>query len=140
VREAPDGLYIILVGVGEEHRIWIPNPPAKDAPLAASISLDDVTESRAAAAIRFYRSVIGATGATDPCLGQQRTKRLQLALRALDGWRAGAAYRDIALELFGSPRLAAQPWKTAAIRDTTIRLVRTGRQMMSGGYRDLLLR
>lgn len=139
-REAPDGQYIILVGVREEHRIWIPNPPAKDGPIAASIPLDDMTEPRAAAVVRFHRSVTRSTEATGPRLSQQRVKRLALVLRALDGWQAGASYRDVALELLGSPRLAAEPWKTAAIRDTTIRLVRTGRQMMTGGYRDLLQR
>jgi hypothetical protein len=137
-RQAADGLFLIVSACGKEHRIWIPNPPAKDALLGASIPLDDSTESRAEAAIRFYQHIRGANGPSRPNLSPQRLKRFALALRALDGWEEGESYRGVATTLFGSARTAAEPWKTASIRDVTIRLVRTGRQMMAGGYLDLL--
>lgn len=95
-------------------------------------------ESRAAAAIGFYHHISGVNGPSHPNLSAQRLKRLILALRALDGWQAGASYRGVSMTLFGSARTVAEPWKTASIRDATIRLVRIGRQMMGGGYLDLL--
>jgi hypothetical protein len=47
-------------------------------------------------------------------------------------------YRAIAEAFFGSVRASAKPWKTASVRDITICLVRNGRKLMTGGYRDLL--
>jgi hypothetical protein len=62
-----------------------------------------------------------------------------LTLRALDGRLAGETYRGIARALFGAPRVPAGPaWKTHDLRDRTIRLVRTGVDLMQGGYLDLL--
>jgi hypothetical protein len=37
-------------------------------------------------------------------------------------------------------RVASDSWKTSALRDATIRLVRDGLAMVDGGYRDLLRR
>ena len=59
-------------------------------------------------------------------------------LRALDARDDGAAYRDIAAALYGSGRVAAEPWKPSSLRDATLRLVRDGRAMVAGGYRALL--
>lgn len=59
-------------------------------------------------------------------------------LRALDGHLGGASYRQIAERLFGKARVAADPWKTASIRDATIRLVRGGVALMRGGYHKFL--
>jgi len=102
--------------------------------------LDQTIEVRSAAAIRLYKHILGAKGADGPRLGERRQKRFVLAVRALDGWQDGASYRSVATTLFGSSRLRAEPWKTASIRGSTIRLVRIGRDMMVGGYFDLLRR
>jgi len=59
-------------------------------------------------------------------------------LRALDARMAGASYRAIAEVLFDPHRVASEPWKTASLRDTVIRLARTGFAMMRGDYRNLL--
>jgi hypothetical protein len=62
-----------------------------------------------------------------------------LSLRALDARLAGEAYRAIARALFGSTRVpAGAAWKTHDLRDRTIRLARTGLDLMQGGYLDLL--
>ena len=61
-----------------------------------------------------------------------------MALRALDLHLPGARPRSIAEALFGPLPPDQAPWKTAAIRDTVIRLVRTGFFMMRSGYRRLL--
>jgi hypothetical protein len=72
-------------------------------------------------------------------LTAQRRRRFVFTLRALDGWLAGQTYRAIAQGLFGSKRVpAGAGWKTHDLRDRTIRLVRTGLNLMHGGYLDLL--
>jgi len=50
----------------------------------------------------------------------------------------GASYRTIATCLFGARRVDTEPWKTSSLRDTVIRLVRTGAAMVKGQYRGLL--
>ena len=59
-------------------------------------------------------------------------------LRACDGRRVGAAYREIAGALHGAGRIADEPWKTSSLRDATLRLVRDGQAMIQGGYLRLL--
>ncbi|MGO8918190.1 MAG: DUF2285 domain-containing protein [Stellaceae bacterium] len=137
-RRATDGLHLILIDGRDEHRIWMPDPPAEGTPLAAIIPLDETADLRAAASTRFHRHITRAGTAAGPHLTRQRKRRLTLSLRALDGRLAGATYRTIAEALFGSARATAEPWKTASLRDNTIRLVRTGSKLMAGGYRDLL--
>src|ERR1700688_1257136 len=51
---------------------------------------------------------------------------------------AGSAAPAIAL--FGLRRIEQDAWRTASLRDTTIRLVRDGVRLMRGGYLDLLRR
>lgn len=65
-------------------------------------------------------------------------RRLDRALFALDGSLNGDSYRAIAQALFGAAALEREPWKTASVRDVTIRLVRAGRALMRGGYLKLL--
>ena len=59
-------------------------------------------------------------------------------LQAVDGRTAGATYREIAEVMYGRGRVASDPWKSSALRDATIRLVRDGNRMIDGGYRQLL--
>jgi hypothetical protein len=59
-------------------------------------------------------------------------------LQAVDGSMDGASYREIANVIYGAPRVAADSWKTSALRDSTIDLVKDGRAMIAGGYRKLL--
>ncbi len=60
-------------------------------------------------------------------------------LRALDAHLADKPYRMIAQGLFGQRRVpSGSSWKTHDLRDRTIRLVRTGLQLMRGGYLKLL--
>lgn len=137
-QSAADGLHLILVDGGSEHRLWMPERPMENTPLATVIPLNVDAETRAAASIRFYRHIAGAKPSFRHWASRQRQERLALSLRALDGHLDGAAYRTIAEALFGSVRAGAEPWRTASLRDNTIRLVRTGKKLMAGGYRDLL--
>ncbi len=60
-------------------------------------------------------------------------------LRAVDGVNVGASQREIADALFGERRVAAE-WSRGSdcLRLRVQRLIREGRRMLRGGYRDLL--
>ncbi len=134
-RTTSDGDYLILGARRRQHRLWLPGPPAPGAALSALIPVDNSTQTRSAATLRFLRHVDGVPSAG---LAQIHDKRMSGMLRALDGHLAKATYRDIAQQLFGHERLNREPWKTSSIRATTIRLVKGGIALMRGGYRKLL--
>jgi len=68
-------------------------------------------------------------------------RRLLQILRALDGRRAGASYRDIAVVLFG-PERVAKDWGDDGdhLKNHVRRLVKRGEVLVNGGYRRLLQR
>jgi hypothetical protein len=138
VRKAPDGSYVLLREGRTEHRLWISEPLSAGELTAAIVPLDESASTRADATVRFWRYLTGRRVHIPLPLSGQRLIRLASSLRALDGRQAGASYRSIATVLFGSTRIASEAWKTASVRDTTIRLVRSGIAMMKDGYRKLL--
>ena len=136
---AYDGVYVLFRrGTGRLAGVMLPGA-TKEAPLAALIPLDQHFSARTASALRLWRmlSETAPCGQPDP-MTQQRRQRLSLALRALDGRFAKATYRELAQVLFGGPHESAGHWKTHELRDRTIRLVRTGLDLIRGGYLALL--
>jgi hypothetical protein len=71
---------------------------------------------------------------------ERRAARWTLMLRALDAVRAGASQRELAAGLFGRSRVAAD-WRGTSdyLRLQVQRLLREGRRLVGGGYRQLLL-
>lgn len=69
-----------------------------------------------------------------------RSRRLRHVLQALDGFLAGATYRDIAVALFGEARVLAD-WSDPRrhLFDQVRRAVWRGRHLMNGGYRSFLI-
>ena len=134
----PGGTFILLRERGVQHRLFLPGQPQRGVPLAASMPLDGSASSRSQATLRFYRHVARGRASRSAAFPRQRLRRYALTIRALDGRHTGASYRTIAEALHGTRRVAAEAWKTSSIRDTTIRLVRSGIAMMTGGYRKLL--
>jgi hypothetical protein len=115
-----------------------PHAQGAPGPLAAVIPLDATLPARLAALSRLWRSLGRGGPPFDDPITPQRRARMKVMLRALDGRIDGAAYRDIAIALYGAARVAATPWKSSALRDTTLRLVRDGWAMAGGGYQALL--
>ncbi|MFT9073200.1 DUF2285 domain-containing protein [Gluconobacter potus] len=108
---------------------------------AASVilPLDALFEVRVQAALRLWRALTGRRPGLDPAiLSSERTNRLILALRALDGLDAGATQREIAGVLFG-PKVSARDWLTHDLHFRMKRLVSFARGLSEGGYRRLLL-
>jgi hypothetical protein len=66
-------------------------------------------------------------------------ERLGHALIALDESENGKTYRQIAIVIFGDSRVA-EDWNGPSqfLKDRTRRLVAKGRELMMGGYRELL--
>jgi hypothetical protein len=136
-RQADDGVHALLRGVGADHHIWMPAALAYGQTVACVVLLDGDTLCGAAAALQFWRDVVGARAAPERH-SDQRWGRMGQSLRAYDGHLAGGSYRAIAEEIFGAPRVAAESWRTSSLRDATIRLVRSGAALVSGDYKRLL--
>lgn len=109
-----------------------------DEPLAALVPLDADGLDRIDAVTRLWRVLHSRPFLPDTRLTAQQRRRLRHMLQAVDGSTNGASYREIANIIFGASRTAADPWKTSALRDSTIDLVKDGLSMISGGYRKLL--
>ena len=104
------------------------------APIAALIAIDDDLPSRIEALNRLWHAHRGTRVPPDTRMTRQQRGRLRLMLQAYDGRGRGASYRDIAIAVFGTERVAADPWKTSALRDRVIGLVEGGSTLISGGY------
>jgi hypothetical protein len=140
IREYPDGVHLQLREGRRRHQLWIRERPAIGAALAVRLPFDETTPDRAEAALRFWRHMRNGKGTDEPKLAKQRHARVCASLRAIDARLDGTSYRAIATALFGSRRVEREVWRTASLRDTTIRLVRDGLRLMRGGYLDLLRR
>lgn len=76
------------------------------------------------------------SAATCPRPSQSALQAL-LTLQALDASQAGASLREIAKGLFGSTEVASDWHADSALRARVRRLVRRGRALVDGGYREL---
>lgn len=109
-----------------------------DAPLAALVPLDANGADRIEALERLLRALRGRNVADDRRLTRQQRRRHKHMLRAFDGHRSGASYREIAAIIFGHGRVDSEPWKTSTARASVIGLVKDGQALIAGGYRRLL--
>lgn len=104
------------------------------APTVALIPFDDDLPGRIEALNRFWHALRGKQMPPDTRMTRQQRRRLRLMLRACDGRNCGASYRAIAEAIFGTERVAADPWKTSPLRDRVIGLVEGGTGLIAGGY------
>ncbi len=125
--EGPDAIPILLLGEAKPDR-----------PLAAIIPFDANSLDRIEATTRLWRALHKRPVPPDTRLTAQQRRRLKHMLQAVDGRMNGANYRDIANALYGRGRVAADPWKSSALRDSTMDLVKDGLAMIAGGYLKLL--
>lgn len=135
---AIDGLHLSYeAGTGHIHLILLDGlQPGQ--PISAHVPLDAVGLDRIDALSRLWRKLHGHKVPPDTRMTAQQRRRLKNMLRAVDGRMNHADYREIAEVIFGVERVAAEPWKTSALRDAVLDLVKDGFAMINGGYRKLL--
>jgi len=111
-----------------------------DAPLMALIPLDASAPTRLEALAHFWRILRGDPSSAPPGnISAARRDRLAVALRAVDGRRAGATRREIAEVIFGPDAVPdGVAFDDHHLRSRTSRLIRDGLAMIAGGYRKLL--
>lgn len=109
-----------------------------DLPVAALVPLDPDGLDRIEGINRLLRALQGRPVPEDSRVTRQQRRRFRHMLQAIDGRMNGANYREIADVVFGVDRVASDPWKTSALRDATMGLVKDGFTMIAGGYRTLL--
>lgn len=137
-RSDDQGDHIVLAAGNQAIRLLrLPGAPS-GTPLAAIVPLDADGFDRIEAIDRLLRALQGRAVPEDRRLTPQQKRRHRQMLQATDGHLNGASYRDVAIAMFGSGRVAAEPWKTSPLRATVIGLVHGGRAMIAGGYRQLL--
>lgn len=130
----------ILQDADGPHHLWL-HGVGPATPLAALVPLDETLLLRLAGLVRLKRRIDGQPTGDLPRAWQITTRlrrRLLDMIRALEGHREGASYREIAQALYGIDAVARYPWKTSSIRGQTIRLVTDAVATMNGGYRRLL--
>jgi hypothetical protein len=139
-RVVDDGRYLLIDDGPTRMRIVLVAEATRTTPAAALIPLDDEFDVRLQAARRLWQCLNGPPRrrALDWLTPRQRVRGI-LALRALDARLANEPYRSIAQGLFGEARVpSGTGWKSHDLRDRTIRLVRSGLDLMRGAYRYLL--
>ncbi|MCM0752666.1 hypothetical protein DEA98_20685 [Brucella pseudogrignonensis] len=135
---AVEGLHLSYsTGAGQLHLIVLSSLEPSQ-PMSAIIPLDSFGLDRIEALTRLWRSLHGHRVPPDTRITAQQRRRLKNMLRAVDGRINDADYREIAEVIFGVERVAAEPWKTSALRDVVLDLVKDGFAMIDGGYRKLL--
>lgn len=139
-RASPDGFSIVHGHGSRTVRLLLVSDASPASPLVALVSLGADGLDRIEAVARLWRAINGRRVPADARLTSQQRRRLRRMLQAVDGRHEGASYREIAEAIFGAARVADSPWKTSALRDATIDLVKDGLALIAGGYRSLLRR
>jgi len=132
-------LHILLNNASCDTQVLIENADEGGRYLRAIIPFDRMADRRLAATGDLWRLIRKKT-ITQQTGPDQMMERLCRALITLDALKANATHREIAEHFYGMDRIADEPWKTSSIRQTIIRLDRTGHGMLNGGYIKLLQR
>ncbi|KAB2756171.1 MULTISPECIES: DUF2285 domain-containing protein [Alphaproteobacteria] len=109
-------------------------------PLSIVIPIDTDGLDRADAVQRLFSRLLRRRVPEDRRLTRQQRRRARHMLQAVDGRMNGATYREIAGVIYGQARIADEPWKTSALRDAVMDLVKDAFSMIEGGYLSLLRR
>lgn len=137
-RATADGLSIIHGHGANAVPLLLIGDVPPNRPVAALVPLGADGLDRIDAVARLWRAFNNKPVSPDGRLTSQKRRRLRLMLQAVDGRTDGASYREIADTVYGASRVAQDPWKTSALRDSTIDLVKDGFALIAGGYRKLL--
>lgn len=134
----PDGLYVVIADGPRERRFLVlaSDLPAPGVPLLATVAFDAPLAPQVAGIERLGRALSGPEPPAD--LTAYQAAMLRRVLQGLDATLAGASLRDTATALYGERRMSEDWYRASPLRDRVRYLIRRGRQLMIGGYRDLL--
>ena len=134
--QSPEGDSII-VGPDAIHRLWR-DGYAKGV-MAVVLPLDLLFADRAAAAIRFWNSVMSNRAGPEPKpLTPYARGQLILAIRLLDAERGGASEREMAEYVLNERARTRRDWLATEHRSRLRRLLAKGHKLLSGGYLQIL--
>ncbi len=138
VLPTPDGLHVVIADGPRERRFLVlaPEPPEPGTPLWATVAFDEPRAPQIAAIERLAALMEGPDPPAD--LTHYQTDMLRRVLQGLDATLAGASLRDTAAAVFGDQRTSTDWFRSSPLRDQVRYLIRRGRRLMTGGYRDLL--
>ena len=136
-REGPEGLYAIHEAYTNAQLLYL---TGCDVGSASSIvlPLDSDLPDRLQAVLRLWHAANAGPVPHDARVTPYQRRRMRQMMQAADGRSNGATYREIAIAMFGSERIASEPWRTSALRDTVIGLIESASALIEGGYRKLL--
>ena len=132
------GTYFTARTAQREWRIHVADDVNPQDHLAFQIAADRYAQGRFDAAGQFLRELSGESG-TPRQFPHARARRLHRdILQALDGAAAGASHRDIALALFGARRVTEHWNPDGHLRARVRYCLKRGRDLVQGGYRQLI--
>lgn len=138
-RSADEGLYVhFSIDTSQFVAICLDGYPP-NGPIAAVTLIDPFFQDRIDAILRFRDAALHHRTSPDTRLTPQRRQRLIESLRVIDGRHAGATYQEIAETVFDAAPVNAITWKSAPLRDTVMRRTASGLDLVTGGYRKLLV-
>lgn len=137
VRPAEEGLYLHFILAGRDFAAMALDGTPPRGSVAALVLFDAHLQDRIDALFRFRDALVHHRATPDDRLTPQRRSHLIEMLRAIDGRQAGATYQDIAEAVFGADRVSAISWKSMPLRNVVMRRVRSGFDLVAGGYRTL---
>lgn len=117
--------------------VLAPDLPEPGTPLLATVAFDAPRVPQIAGIERLAALMMEPDPPAE--LTAYQTDMLRRVLQGLDAALAGASLRDTAAALFGEQRMSEDWFRSSPMRDQVRYLVRRGRQLMTGGYRDLLV-
>jgi hypothetical protein len=134
-----DGFQLLWPASARTHQLVAEGCDSSSGINAIVLPLDPALETRLDAARQFWRALTGRPLA--PAYGAlpyQAKIRHILNLRAHDGRRAGATYRQLAEALLSKEPIAPRDWRDHHLRHKVRAILRRTDRMVAGGYRDLL--
>src|SRR3546814_19358161 len=107
--------------------------------MAVVIPFDLLFADRAAAAIRFWNSVMDNRAGPEPKpLTPYARGQLILAIRLLDAERDGASEREMAEYVLNERTRTRRDWLATEHRSRLLRLLAKGHKLLRGGYLQIL--
>lgn len=134
--QSPEGDSII-VEPDSVHRLW--RDGYTKGAMAVLLPLDMLFADRAAAAIRFWNTVMGNRAGSDPKpLTPYARGQLILAIRLLDAERDGASEREMAEYVLNERARTRRDWLATEHRSRLRRLLKKAHKLLNGGYLQIL--